>query len=112
MPVFPVDLAALNDAILAPFEESIVYRPAAGGTRTITADVVRVTQDAIGVENATTPRITVTVRNNATTGITATEIDNGGDQVDVATHYGGSAVSRYIGTIITTDQGMVQFEVR
>jgi hypothetical protein len=54
----------------------------------------------------------VTVRNSATLGVTAAELDTGGDRLDLATRTGLARTIRSIVGIVSQDAGMVTLEVR
>jgi len=94
------------------FSESITYRPRGGGTRSITAMVSRVDRTQWqGVDNAVTVQAVIVVRNSSTTGISATEINTGGDAVDYSTRDGKAAETRSITRIVDTNGSTVTFEV-
>jgi hypothetical protein len=111
--MFPLDLSVFNDAILAPFSESVTYVPISSSERSITANVER-DQVALveGAERAVAIQFTVTVRNNETTGISASEIDRGGDGIKIAEAPGGTLVLRKIQFITSVDGGMITFVAR
>jgi hypothetical protein len=105
--MFPLDLSAFNDAILAPFSESVTYVPISGSERPITANVQREGLQPIeGTESATAHTFTIHVRNNSTTGIAASELNTGGDAISVSDYKGGTLVTRRIRRVIDTDEGM------
>lgn len=54
----------------------------------------------------------IRVRNDATYGITSTEIDTGGDEVSYARRVGETAKRRAIVRVESTDNGIVRFMVQ
>jgi hypothetical protein len=112
----PTDALAVDAAsFLADFGETVIYRPAAVGaaTRTIVAVVNRPEPQPSGPVNAWEGMaITITVANNATTGISAAELDSGRDKIDVALRVGGTVAARPIVGIVSQDSGMLTLEVR
>lgn len=102
-------LAALSDRSMT---ESVIYRPGGGDARTIDAVVHRGGRDRrVG---AATPGIRLTVLNDATGGITPTELNSGSDRVDVAEHVGGTATARNVSRLVDeeTDEEITTVEVR
>ena len=87
--------AAAVPCLFGQFGESLTYRPAGGGTRSITGMVTRDDRQAVpGLpQTATKPTQTVVVYNDSTTGIAATEINTGGDSIDVPVRFGVTATS-------------------
>jgi hypothetical protein len=104
--------ASAVPSLFGLFGETITYRPGAGGTRTIEAKVSRTdrTQWA-GLDNAAIMSATITVRNDSTTGISATEIDTGGDRIDYQVRDGATATTRSITRVIDTNGSTITFEV-
>lgn len=118
--MFTVDEALQNDAgaFIAAFGESVVYTPANGTPRTILAIVDRSVPERAPGGGAMAPKLTITVANNATTGISTATLDAAGnDRVTVAIRYGGTPVSLGVylppaGSKATHDAGMVQLDLR
>lgn len=107
------DIAADAATFVNEFSESVVYRPFGGTARTISALVNRFPPNQLpGVPEASLPSVVLTVRNNATTGISSTELDTGGDRLDVAIRYGETASTREIARLLKSDAGLVVIEVR
>jgi len=90
--------------------EQVTYRPVVGDARVIDALVDRDGRD--DAMNAATPAMRVTVLDDETDGITAVEIDTGGDRIDVAERIGGAATSRHIQRIAEQDGEFVTVEVK
>lgn len=100
--------------LLRQFGEWIVYLPRAGGKpRRIFARVVRNDPSIISETGEVVGQnITITVENSVTTGILATEIDSGGDEVQVAIEEGGELVTRSIAKVLNDSNGQVNFLVQ
>lgn len=92
--------------------EPVVYRPAGGEARTIAALVDRGGRDADGATRAAAPGMTAIVLNDAADGIAATEINTGGDRIDLAERVGGIAVRRQIRRIAEQDPDLVRIDVQ
>ena len=112
--------ALLNDAKkflldVETFAESVTYYPHVdyGGTassRTINAMVVRnqiQTFDADGGE-VIVPSFDVYVANDPVSGISANEINTGGDQIALPVREGKTAEKRSIMHLVNQDHGMLQ----
>lgn len=106
-----------NDASLFTstndFGEVVVYMPRNGTDRTITATVFRQVAEALGDdENRVLPVFEVHVANSVTTGIATTEVDLGGDQIEIADRVGKTPRPRSIVQIMEQDEGMVVYQCR
>ena len=105
-------LSALDD-ILDELGESVTYKPAGGGTRDIVAIVIRESAvDMPGMDYISSPMIQVIVKNDSTEGITASEIDTGGDVISLAIRQGEAAQDRRINTISANDAISLTLEVQ
>ena len=81
--------------------------------REITALVTRQPVEGLGdMPAGTSPRLTINVRNSATSGISSSEIDLGRDKVSVAVRIGETAQERKLAKLISQDAGMMVLEVR
>jgi hypothetical protein len=90
------------------FGESVVYRKRNNTTRTINAVVIRQVAELISdEENRALTVFEVHVINDSTTGITTTEIDLGGDSIEIADRVGKLARPRSIIQIQDQDEGMI-----
>lgn len=96
------------------FAESVVYHPHWYPTdeprvpRTIKAVVIRNQVAAYTPDGETIlPELEIRVANDATTGISGSEIDTGGDQIEVAFKVGGTAEKRSIQMVTESDEGML-----
>ena len=81
--------------LLAQYGEPVVYYPLAGGSRSIDAIIERsppAFYDAAG--NVVLPEFTISVYNNVTDGILSSELNSGGDQVDLIDEIGDASDSR------------------
>ncbi len=104
-----IDLTVFNNAFLAPFGESVNYLPRGSSTpRPITANVQREGIQLIeGTESATAPAFTLHAKNDATTGISGTELDTGGDAIQLPDVSGGTNVTRRVRRLVDSDPGML-----
>lgn len=107
---------SLNNSIArrvfsAHMAEEVVYRPAKGSPRRIMAMVDRQNPVPIG-ESRPIQFIVIEVDNDPRTGITRTELDTGGDRIDLARETGGEPESRDIARVVTEDEGRIALEVR
>lgn len=94
--------------------ETVVYRPVGGAARTITAIQVDRNPIAVidGIPQALGTHFVVTVENDVTRGILATEFNDGGDEMDVAPRPGAARVTKTITKKIEDKGGMLTLEVR
>jgi hypothetical protein len=95
------------------FGEAVTYKKKNGTTRSIYALVVRMPPDASDINPGV--RLIVKVANSATTGITAAEVDPGGDTISVPIRPGEAA--EYLRVFIPArepefaDEGMLTLEL-
>ena len=102
------------------FAESVVYWSRAalsrGDTagRTIDAVVMReqITAFAEDGSQMNLPSFEIHVANDATNGISSTELDTGGDQIAFPPRDGKAAVRKTILQLVTQDHGMLVLECR
>ena len=97
--------------LLRQLGESVTYY--AGGTgagRAVSALIERDVQ-VITDEGVPALQTFITVTNDATIGISSTEIDTGRDKVSFSLRIGESPQIRQIATVASTDNGRVRFEV-
>lgn len=89
--------------------EDVVYRPRGGTPRTITALVDRPQPVYVGSgQNVIARKLSITVANDATTGVDAATLDVTGDSFDVADKPGKARTTRKIsGDVPTVDAGMI-----
>ena len=98
--------------LIRQFGESIVYY--AGGTgagRTIDAIIDREHSVVSDIGEVIGFVTLIQVRDSSTLGISAAEIDTGDDEVSVALRTGKDVQRRQIVRVVSTDNGMVQFEI-
>lgn len=92
--------------------ETVTYYPVSGGSRSISAIVKR---DALrstpGAGRSVSPGLRVTVRNNATTGISTTELRRRADKLSVREMVGGDAVQRLILDVVSQDSWGMELEL-
>jgi len=102
-----------TDDFLTTFGESVTYWPNGGGSREITAVVSRDRPDDLdGAPHGQAPRLTITVANDDTKGISSSEVDTGGDKVALQVKIGESTQQRRITKILSQDAGMMKLELR
>ncbi len=95
------------------FGETIIYKPYGDLAREITAIVNRVPPTSIpGVGGGfVVPKLTITVENHATRGISSAEIDTGKDLVEIAVRAGQTARELKIGNPLNDDGGALVIPV-
>lgn len=70
-------------------------------------------RDAVETEDGViVKQMILKVENSANSGISSTEIDEGGDQVVVPIRVGEDAVTKTIQQVISTENGLVRFLVQ
>ena len=88
------------------FAECVVYKFRNGGSRSIKAIIDReppAIYDAAG--NAVLPAFMVTIHNNATTGVCESEIDTGGDQVELKKEF-GDTIPEDVSVMVVSEKDM------
>ena len=113
-----LDTVLANDAAfladIDEFGESISYIKRDGTTRAIVGIVVRNVLRRIAgapTPQPISPWIEVTVRNDATYGISTAEIDCGADAISLPRRIGESAATLQLVSIIHQDHGMVTIKL-
>lgn len=108
--VLSVDAAAFVNPDVMPGGESVTYKPASGGSRSIYANVTRnLSEEIVDGVAVRMPKFTIEVANSATTGISITEINFGGDKVNLAYTKGGTAADHpIVGEVLSQDAGMIR----
>lgn len=97
------------------FAETVQYWPRGALTaRTIKAVVIRESIQTLSENNSETvlPMFEVHVANDATNGISSTELDCGGDQIAIPPRDGYAASRRAVYRLVTQDHGMLVLECR
>lgn len=94
------------------FAESVVYHPfrfgrTAGTPRTINAVVIRNQVSTFNPDEQITPEFEVRVANDSTTGISSTELNTGGDMIELAVKVGQTPEKRSIQLLTEQDEGML-----
>lgn len=100
--------------LLAQFGESVVYVPKGGTPRTIALAIVdrNPPEALVGPASGHGPMLLVTVEDHATRGILKTELNTGGDRIEVAVRKGGAAKSMQINKLVKDTGGMLTIEIR
>lgn len=110
---FDQELIDTAPDFLTTFGETVTYYPKAGGSRQITAIVSRERPAELeGAPHGRAPRLSVSVANDSTTGISSDEIDTGGDEINLSVRIGETAQRRRITKILSQDAGMMKLELR
>lgn len=92
------------------FGDTITYLPRSGSSRVVSAMIERTTvEDSEGI---IVKQMVVRVYDSATTGIAATEINEGGDQVSLPIRVGEDAVTKTIVHVLSTENGLTRFLVQ
>lgn len=98
--------------LLAAYGETVVYVPSGGTERSISAIVRRVAIALAGPSNAyAAPAIVITVANDATLGISSSELNLGLDNVKVAQRPGQTQQSRPISKVVQCNDSLLQLEI-
>lgn len=108
--ILALDATAYTNPDTMPGGEAVTYKPRAGGTRSINANVVRdIPQEILDGQPVQMPKMIIEVANSVTLGILNTEIDFGGDTVNLAYEKGGTAADHpIIGPVLSQDAGMIR----
>src|SRR4051794_19966417 len=109
--IFADDAANFTDPEL--FGEQVIYKPRDGASRPINAIVDRQPPERMTPDGEVfMPKIEIEVANNSTSGISAAEMNNGGDKVTVALRKGGIVKDFLIrGEPIQQDAGMIRLSL-
>jgi hypothetical protein len=99
------------DSLVRQFGDTITYLPAVGEARVIQAIIERSEIQFVNIGETPVQSITVRVKDHSVVGIASTEIDTGGDEIDLPLRIGEDPVTRSITRVISTDNGFVRFAV-
>jgi len=108
-------LTRMRKAFTAHMAEEVTYVPRKGTPRVISAVVDRQPKTSLSEMQGRTnalPFFQIEVENDPATGISADELDTGGDRIEVAVRVGQIQESRAIRRIVSQDEGMIVLEVR
>jgi hypothetical protein len=98
--------------LVRQFGDTIIYMPRHGPARSgIAAMIERNVEVMSEADGFVVHAMVLRVVNDSTTGISAAEIDQGGDQIKVPLRVGEPAVTRTIVQVISTENGLVRFAV-
>jgi hypothetical protein len=102
------------DSYLDMYGKEYSYLPRTGGSRAIKMIVDYMPVEQLpGMAAVNSARVTVTVANDATKGISTAEFDSGGDMVNIPwPHEYSAKQNRNIVKKISEDAGMVTYEIR
>jgi hypothetical protein len=101
---------AAAGGILSDFSaKEIVYLPRAGGSRTIRAIITYLRpQPMDGIYGGSRPQFELEVKNNTSTGISAKEIDTGGDKAQIPLRMYRSVRTVRIVEIVSQDRAILR----
>ncbi len=112
MTVFDTLFQEAAPALLDQFGESVVYCPRNGRRRDITAIVVREPlQRHAELPKGIAPSVVIKALNHATTGILASEVDNG-DVIEYEIRKGGTVEARHTSGTPIVKGGLTYIEVK
>lgn len=95
------------------FAEEVIYHPGNGSARNIKAVVIRESQSQMAeIDGVVLPYTVIHVANNATTGISSDELDEGQDQIEFAVRHGQTPQRRTIMELLNQDEGMLELSCR
>lgn len=100
------------DTAVAGQPQYIVYRHGGIDPRTIKAWVRYAGRSIVHGYGVMNSGVTITVANDATSGIDRTELDLGADRVEMAMTPGGTAEIHTLGELVNEDEGVLTIEVR
>lgn len=69
--------------LLSQYGEPVVYRPRSGGARSIVAIIEREPHSFYQAGELVTPTFVIRVKNDCGEGISSSEVDTGGDQIEL-----------------------------
>lgn len=93
---------------LLPGCERVTYIPRSGSRRQIKVVVSRPGDENLpGVENGGSPHFEILVKNDSVKGISSSEINTGGDKIEIAMRVAESPKSVRITSIINEDAGFM-----
>jgi len=105
-------LADQADVFLANFGEAVTYYPKGGSSRDIVAIVDRNPVSGLaGSPHGNTRRFLLIVKNAAADGISSSEVNTGGDKVELSGRIGETAIQSRIRAVPWHDHGMMHLEV-
>lgn len=97
---------------LLPDTETITYFPVSGASRQIKAVVDRPGPEALGdLSGGQRENIEILVKNNGTDGIASTDVDTGGDKVQIGIRGNRRPIMMRITEILGQDAGMMKLKV-
>lgn len=109
------NIALAADAHLDQHGESVVYIPRSGRSRSIQADIDRdppAPRDEQRSRSRAVPLAVIKVKADPVTGITAKQLDLGGDKIKYQVRIGETAQERVVQSLQSQDGGFLYLEVR
>jgi len=102
-------MAAVDSVLGGMSAATITYLPGAGSSRQIEAQIAYLgPQPMDGLRGGSRPQFDILVRNDATTGISAKELDTARDKVQIALRRGRSVRTVRLCAIIKQDKAMLR----
>jgi len=102
-------MAACDSVLGGMSAATITYLPGTGSSRQIEAQISYLGPEAMdGLRGGSRPQFDILVRNNATTGISAKQLDTARDKVQIALRRGRSVRTVRLCAIITQDKAMLR----
>lgn len=106
-------LADSSEDFVDEFGVNVKYIFVGGSERTIKAIVSRQEHKNIeGMRSTNAPVFEVMLRNDSSYGVSSSEINTGGDKIELAARYGETVKQRRVTKILIQDVGMLKLEVR
>lgn len=88
--------------------DTVTYRPRSGATRSISAVIDwPPAEEFLDIMSGQRPIIDIYVSNNSSSGISAAEIDLGGDKIDVPQRHGLASITARIVAIVAQDRTLL-----
>ena len=102
-------MAAVDSVMGGMSAASITYLPGTGSSRQIEAQIAYLGPEAMdGIRGGSRPQFEILVRNDATDGITAKELDTARDKVQIPLRRGRSVRTVRLAGLIKQDKAMLR----
>jgi len=102
-------MAACNSVLGGMSAITVTYLPGTGSSRQIEAHIAYLgPQPMDGIRGGSRPQFDLLVRNNATTGISAAELDTARDKVQIPLRMGRSVRTVRLAGLIKQDKAMLR----
>ena len=102
-------MAAVDSILGGMSATTITYLPGTGSSRRIDAQIAYLGPESMdGVRGGSRPQFDLLVRNDATTGISAKELDTARDKIQIALRRGRSVRTVRLAGLIKQDKAMLR----